>query len=397
MFHPATTPPRLSTLVLFTAASTLSLNMFLPSLSNIAQTFSVGYGLVTLSIAGYLAVTAVLQLMLGPLSDRFGRRPVALISIGIFTAASLGCAMAPGIWWFLGFRACQGTIIASWTLSQAAIRDTAPPQEAASRMGYVAMAMAIAPAMGPMIGGFLDQFLGWRASFLVFAIMGAGMLWLCWSDFGETNKQPSRTMLEQFRAYPRLFRSPVFWGYAVCMAFSVSAFYAFLSGVPLVAASMMSIPPAVLGIYMGSITAGFLLGSFLSGRYAKRYALTTMVLTGRLVACTGLLCGVAAFLASHVNPMTLFGATMFVGIGNGLTMPSASAGAVSVRPQLAGSASRLSGALIVGVGAVFTSLTGTILSEQNGAHELLGVMLFCSAIALSAAALVYMVERRAKY
>ncbi len=394
MLSAAASPPRMVTLVLLTALSVLSLNMFLPSLSNIAEAFRADYALVNLSIAGYAGMTAVLQLVMGPLSDRFGRRPVLLAGLAIFILASLGCALATNIWVFLLFRMLQGAIICGWVLSNAVIRDMVPAREAASLMGYLAMAWAVAPMLGPMLGGVLDELFGWRASFLAFVGFGVAILGLCWVDLGETNRTPSDTFMKQFQAYPELFRSRRFWGYALCMAFSTGAFYAFLSGVPLVAATVLALSPATLGFYMGTITAGFALGSFLSGRYAKRYPLTTMMISGRIVACAGLMVGLVLVLAGIVNVISLFGATVFVGLGNGLTMPSCNAGALSVRPKLAGSASGLSGALTVGGGAVLSSITGAILTEENGAYALLGMMLFSSLMALVAALYVLRNDRR---
>lgn len=382
------------TLILLTGLSVLSLNMFLPSLSNMAADFQVDYSLVSLSIAGYLAITAVLQVIMGPLSDRFGRRPVLLAGLAIFTLASLGCALTTNIWVFLAFRVLQGAVISGWALSLAVIRDTAPAQEAVSRIGYVSMAMAVAPMLGPMLGGALDELFGWRASFVAYTGFGVAALGLCWVDLGETNKTPSETFAKQLQTYPELFRSRRYWGYALCMAFSTGAFYAFLAGAPLVAVAMLGLSPAALGFYMGTITAGFGLGSFVSGRWAKRFPLTTLMLCGRIVACAGLVAGLVLVLAGLVNEISLFGATVFVGLGNGLTMPSCNAGAMSVRPKLAGSASGLAGALTVGSGAVLTSITGAIVTEENGAYALLGMMLFSTLMALAAALYVLRIDRR---
>ena len=394
MFRPASSPPAIATLVLLTALSTLSLNMFLPSLPSMAADFQADYALVNLSIAGFLAITAVLQVIMGPLSDRYGRRPVLLAGLAIFIAASLGCALATDVWVFLFFRILQGAVIAGTALSRAVIRDMVPAQEAASLMGYVSMAMAVAPMLGPMFGGALDAIFGWRANFLAFTGLGIVLLLLCWFDLGETNKEPSETFRRQFASYPELFRSRRFWGYSLCMAFSTAAFYSFLSGAPLVAQTLLGVSSAELGLYIGSITGGFFFGSFLSGRLAKRTALTTMMLSGRLVACGGLLVGLLFVASGTINIFTLFGATLCVGIGNGLTMPSSNAGALSVRPRLAGSASGLSGALTVGAGAVFTSVTGAIVSETHGAIALIGMMLFCSAAGLAAALFVRHIDRR---
>ncbi len=199
MFYSAVTPPRILTLILLTATSTLSLTMFLPSLANMAVDFQVDYAVVSLSIAGYLAVTAVVQLIVGPLSDRYGRRPVLLTTLATFALASVVCALATDIWVFLGFRILQGVVISSWTLSQAAIRDMAPPQEAASLMGYVAMAMAIAPMLAPLFGGVLDELFGWRASFLAFTGMGVALLFYAgsiWVKRTRTHRRPSPSSFE---------------------------------------------------------------------------------------------------------------------------------------------------------------------------------------------------------
>ena len=394
MRYAATSPPTMFTLVIVTGLSVLSLNMFLPSLTNIANEFKTDYSLVSLSVAGYLGITAVLQLIFGPLSDRLGRRPVLLIGISIFAIASLGCLLATSIWTFLSFRVMQGAIISGWVVSLAVIRDTVPAREAASKIGYVSMAMAVAPMLGPILGGVLDELFGWRSSFLFFLILGIAIFALCWIDLGETNKNPSATFLRQFQAYPELFGSRRFWGYALCIMFSTSAFYTFLAGVPLIADAVLMISPSKLGLYLGSITAGFFFGSFLSGRYSKRNSLTTMMIAGRVAACAGLTAALIFFLLGFINELSLFGTTVFVGIGNGLTMPSANAGAMSVRPNLAGSASGLAGALTVAGGAVFTSMTGVILTEQHGVYQLVGIMLFCSLMGLIAALYVLHISRQ---
>ena len=287
----------------------------------------------------------------------------------------------------------QGAIICGWVVSNAAIRDMVPPRQAASLLGYLAMAWAVAPMLGPMVGGALDELFGWRANFWALFALGLGLLGLCWANLGETNRTPSPTIAKQFRAYPALFRSRRFWGYALCMAFSTGAFYAFLGGAPLVAVTLLGLSPAALGFYMGTITAGFVLGSFLAGRYGKRYPLTTVMIAGRVVACAGLVAGLGFVTAGLVNTVTLFGATMCVGLGNGLTMPSSSAGAMSVRPDLAGSASGLAGAMTVGGGALLSSATGAVVTE-GGAYGLLGMMLFSSLMALAAALYVRWIDRR---
>ena len=393
MLRAASSPPRLSTLVLLTALSVLSLNMFLPSLSNIAEEFEADYALVNLSIAGYLGIMAVLQLIMGPLSDRYGRRPVLLAGTALFALASLGCALAGNIWVFLAFRILQGAIVAGNALSRAVIRDMVPAREAASLMAHVAMAMAVAPMLGPMLGGALDEIFGWRASFVVFTGLGVLVLGLCWIDLGETNRNPSETFIKQFHDYPELLRSRRFWGYALCLMFSTGAFYAFLGGAPLVARTEFGLSPAMLGVCMGTITAGFMFGNFLSGRYARRYPLTVLMAAGGALACTGLSAGVLLLLSGFVHVAVLFGATVFVGLGNGLIVPSSNAGAMSVQPRLAGSAAGLSGAMMVGGGALLSTATGAVLSEVDGAQVLLAMMLLTSLLGFLAALHTLRLER----
>ncbi len=392
--YAARTPPRLGTLVLLTGMSVLSLNMFLPSLSNMAVDFETDYSIVALAIAGYLGITGILMLIAGPMSDRFGRRPVLLGGVTIFTLASLVCVFTTDIWVFLAFRVCQGAIVSGWAISLACIRDQYPPQEAASKIGYVTMAMAVAPMLGPMFGGLLDEFFGWRANFVAYAALGVFAFVLCWIDLGETNTSPSETFSKQFRAYPELFRSRRFWGYAVCGATATGTFYVFLTGAPLVAVTLLGMSPAELGFYMGTITSGYMLGSFLSGRYAQRFQLTSMIISGRVVGNLGILISLLLFAVGNSHVVALFGPLVLVGLGNGLTMPSCNAGILSVRPSLAGSAAGLAGALAISFGAVLTTTTGLVVTEENGAYGLLFVMLACTATSLIASLYVLKLDRK---
>ncbi|MEM9228891.1 MAG: multidrug effflux MFS transporter [Pseudomonadota bacterium] len=395
MLAPARTPPGTVTLICLTGVTTISLNMFLPSLVNIASDFDAEYALVSLSVAGYLAVTAVLQIIIGPLSDRYGRRPVLLGAVALFAVASLGCFLAQTIWQFLAFRLLQGAIIAGAALSRVIVHDVFPPGRAAAMLGHIAMVMAVAPMLGPMIGGFLDTLFGWRASFMTFALIGGAMLVLVWRDVGETNAAPSNTFLTQARAYPALLRSVPFWGNAGCMAFSTGAFFAFVAGVPLVADVSFELSSGMLGIYMGSITGGFMLGSFGASRLAGRWPLARVMLAGRIVACLGLTCGLALIGAGYLHEFILFGSTIFVGMGNGITMPASSVGTMAVRPDLAGTASGLSGALTVAAGAVLTWIAGSVVTGANSAMALLVLMFATTALSLACALLVLTLERRA--
>lgn len=391
--RPAQTPPSLITLIFLTAMSVLTLNMFLPSLANMAGEFQVDYAVMNLAVAGYLGVSACLQLIMGPLSDRFGRRPVLLVCMGVFTVASVGCLLAGSVWSFLGFRLLQAAVVAGPVLSNAAIRDMYPPNVAASKLGYIAMAMALAPMLGPMVGGALDVMFGWRAGFLMFSAMGAGLLLLLWTDLGETNTSPSSTFAAQLRAYPDLFRARRFWGYALCAAFSIGGFYSFITGAPLVAAAWFDLSPVLLGVGIGIITCGYMAGNFVTGRLAARTPLNTLILSGRIIASAGPFAGLLVFTAGAGTVWVFFGSAIFVGFGNGLTNANAQSGLMSVRPRLAGSAAGLSGAMTVALGGVLTLITGALVTAENGPYVVLTMMSASSFAGLLAILFVRRLDR----
>ncbi|GAU04114.1 MFS transporter [Burkholderia stabilis] len=390
----AAAAPRHATLILLCAFSVLPLSLFLPSLPAIARDLRADYALVALSLGGYAAVAASLEFVMGPLSDRFGRRPIVLTSVGVFALGSLGCAMATDIHVFLACRLMQAAITSVYPVSMATIRDTGGGSRAASRIGYAAMAAAFAPMLGPTLGGVLDQTVGWRASFWLLGAAGIALFGWCAFDLVETHTNRSSSLGRQLRAYPALLRARRFWAYALCMAFSTGSFYAFLAGAPLAAKTLLGIAPAEIGFYMGTITAGFVCGSFLAARVARRYPLATTILCGRVVACAGPLIGLALVFGGATHAIAWFGPCVLVGIGNGLTNPGAHAGAVSVRPDLAGSASGLAGAMTIAGGAALSSLTGAVLTAGNAGYAPLAMMLLSAAFALSAAVCVRVFDAR---
>jgi MFS transporter, DHA1 family, multidrug resistance protein len=386
--------PRLSTLILLSGLSILPLSIFLPSLANIALEFDIDYGLASLALAGYVAVSAVLQLVLSPLSDRFGRRPIILTGIVIFTIASFGCALAPDIWTFLAFRMFQAAIASGYPVALAVIRDTTDKQRTASKIGYIAMAWSVAPMLGPLFGGLLDELFGWRASFWFLGVTGIALFALCWFDLRETNANRSNTVAEQFRRYPLLLASPLFWTFALCMALSAGTFHAFLAGSPLVAASIFDMQPTTLGFFMGTITLGFAFGSFLSGRYASGLKLTTAIMAGRIIALAGPVIGLLLFAADINHVMAFFGPCILIGIGNGITMPSANAGALSIRPEIAGTAAGLAGAVAISGSAVMSSITGVALGLGHPVQILLSILLIATLLSALAAFVAQKLEHR---
>jgi DHA1 family bicyclomycin/chloramphenicol resistance-like MFS transporter len=386
-------PPHIGTLVAMTGLSALAMSVFLPSLPRMTEHFGTDYGLMQLSVALYLAMNAVLQIVVGPLSDRFGRRPVLLGGFAIFVVASVGCIFAPNVGVFLAFRMLQAAVVVAMALSRAVVRDVYAEAQSASVLGYVTMGMSVVPMIGPAIGGWLDETFGWQASFWLLAAAGLAVFALIWADVGETAASRGQPFSEQLKGYPELFASPRFWGYALASAFSSGAFFAYLGGAPFVGSEIFHLSPGTIGLYFGAPAVGYFLGNFLSGRFSVRVGVNRMILAGSLCITFGMGLSLALFLAGMGSAPVFFGFMMFVGLGNGLVLPSAIAGSLSVRPQLAGTASGLGGMLMIGGGAALSALAGKLLTAETGALPLLWIMVLSG---VASVASILFVMRRAR-
>lgn len=384
--------PRLPVLIALSAIAVLPVNMFVPSLPGIARDLHTDYALANTAVAGYAIATAFTHLVAGALSDRFGRKPVALVALAVFTLASIGCSLANDIVTFLLCRLCQGTVIAGYAVSLAAIRDTSGERGAASRIGYVSSAWAVAPMLGPTVGGLLDSFFGWRANFIAFAVLGVVGLCLVTFCFRETNLHRTRSVALQVKGYGELIRSPRFWAYALCMAFGIGTLYAFLGGAPLVAAQLGGMSGTQLGLCMGLVPAGFIAGSYGVGHAGARHTPAGFILAGRVLTCVGLSVGLVLMAYGATHPLAFFGPCVCVGLGNGLTMPAANARVLSIRPGLAGTASGLASALTVIGAGIVAFLSGLVVDGANAHLAVLGVMLASSVLSLLAAVFVLSAE-----
>jgi len=389
------TPPHVITLVVIAGASALSMNIFLPALPSMATYFDTDYAVVQLAISAYLGVTALLQIIIGPLSDRYGRRPVLLWGIAIFVLATIGCIFSTSIEVLLGFRMLQAGVASGIVLSRAIVRDMVPPEKAASMIGYVTMGMSVVPMIGPALGGVLNASYGWQASFVMLGLLGVVVWLIVWMDLGETNTHKSTSFSAQFRAYPDLVRSRRFWGYALTAGFASGAFFAFLGGAPFVSTVILGLNSAEMGGYFGIVALGYMFGNFLSGRFAQRAGMNKMMMIGGAVAATGSALSLLLFELGFLHALSLFGPMMLVGMGNGLTLPSANAGMVSVRPQLAGSASGLGGAITIGGGAGLAALAGLMLNEKSGALPLFALMFLVSLLGVVSSLYVIYVAKKA--
>ncbi|MBS1303151.1 multidrug effflux MFS transporter [Loktanella sp. SALINAS62] len=393
-FLDRSTPPHIFTLTLLAGVSALNMSIFLPSLTRMAADFRTDYATIQFAVSGYLAATAVLQVIVGPLSDRYGRRTITLSALIVFILATLGAYLAPTIELFLLCRLLQAAVATGIVLSRAIVRDMFAAERSASMIGYVTMGMALIPMIGPTIGGVLDQAFGWHASFVF--LMGAGIVVfiLCYFDQGETVRGGGTGFREQLASYPALLRAPRFWGYALCTAFASGSFFAFLGGAAFVADRIYGLSPFQSGMALGAPAIGYAIGNGVSGRYSVRVGINRMVVLGCGIAALGMGFSLLLALAGISSPAVFFGLCTLLGLGNGMTLPNATAGLLSVRPNLAGTASGLGGALMIGGGAALSQLAGVLLAGGTTAIPLQALMLVSALLAIVAIVFVIHRERR---
>ncbi|MEO5613467.1 MAG: multidrug effflux MFS transporter [Cypionkella sp.] len=385
------TPPKILTLTLLAGLSALTMNIFLPSLPGMAAYFDAPYALMQLSVALYLALSAVLQILIGPISDRYGRRNTILIALVLFLIATVGTLTATNATAFLIFRMAQAVIAAGMVLSRAVVRDMVPDAEAASMIGYVTMGMSLVPMIGPVIGGILDEAFGWQANFGLLLGLGLIVLALCWADLGETATLQRLSFKDQLKTYPSLLKSRRFWGYCGAAAFSSGCFYAYLGGAPYVGTEVYQLSSSRIGLLFAITAVGYMAGNFFAGRYSVRFGMNKMVLIGTTITTIGMIALALVTAAGLSSAVMFFGLTLTMGLGNGVALPSANAGILSVRPELAGTASGLGGAVMVGGGAVLAALAGAVLPP--GATEMPLILLMLASSVLSMLCILAVIRR----
>jgi DHA1 family bicyclomycin/chloramphenicol resistance-like MFS transporter len=387
------TQPSMLTLVLLASISMLAMNSFLPSLPSMATHFGTTTAIMGLSVAIYLGSSAVLQILVGPLSDKIGRRPALLWSLGIFIFASFACVFAQDTAVFMTLRAIQAFAACTMVLSRAIVRDTNDTQTSASKIAYIAMGMAITPMFAPALGGFLDNWFGWQANFWMLGGVGTLIWILTYFDQGETVPPSTEGFREQLKEYPELLTSRRFWGYCLASAFSGGAYFAYLGGGPFVGSVVFNLSPEQLGIYFGTPAIGYFAGNFISGRYSVRFGIDAMILSGLNIILVGMTLSLILSYLGYASVNSFFGFMIFVGLGNGLCLPNATAGMLSVRPHLAGAASGLGGSISIAGGAALSTVAGAILVPGSTEMPLLLLMWASS---LAGVILILSVQRRNK-
>lgn len=392
--RPATASPSFGLAALLTtlvALGPLSTDLYLPSLPTLAEVFHTDAARVQLTLSIYLVGFAVAQLAYGALSDRFGRRPVMLGGLLLYFMASIGCALAGSIEMLIAARflqavgACAGPV-----LGRAIVRDVWGPVEAVRVLAYVSGAMALAPLVGPTLGGFFTVWFGWQANFALLALFSGLQLGAVWLWLGESNAHPDPTatrpgrILGNFRI---LLVDRNYVGYLLSLSFSYSALFAFISGSAFILIGRFGLRPEVFGMCFGLVVAGYISGSTLSGSLVRRFGGDRLLMFGGwLGAVAGLamwgldLSGVQ-HLAAVLVPM--FVVTLSVG----LVMSNAVGRALAPYPKMAGAASALMGFSQMGIAAAVGIFVGHGV-ESGGSVLPMTVALCAMLVPLSFLALV---------
>ena len=342
----------------------LSTDLYLAALPTLRREFATGVAEVQLTLSVFIAAFALSQLAYGPLSDRYGRRPVLLAGIAIYVAATLFCALAPSIEWLLAGRfaqavgACSGQVI-----GRAIVRDVHGAQGAARMLGYITAGTALAPVFGPAIGGLLTVAFGWRANFALLAIVGALLLAAAARLLAESNvhRDPRATSPGALaRNYAALLADRRFTGHALCVAASYGGVFAWISGSAFVLIESLGVPVAWFGVWFGLSVIPYVAANLVTGRMVTRIGPHRILRVGVSVALgAGLLLAGLALAGVHNLPALLLPVALYL-FATGLNLPCAMAGAIGPFPKLAGTASALMGFMQMATGAAVGVTVGRL-------------------------------------
>jgi len=360
----ARSPAPLVLLILVAMVTPTAMNMYVPAMAEMQRDLATSAAAIQLTLSLFLVATAAGQLVVGPLSDIFGRKPALAAGLALYVLATVACAVAPTVEVLVAARIVQALGgCAGLVLARAIIRDMHDTAAAASMLGYVTMGMAVGPMVTPPVGGFVADAASWRLIFWILAALGAAALVLTLVRLRETRTpdRSGRVIGRWARDLGVLLRVREFWLFALTLAAVCVAFFSFIAGGVFVATEAFGLSASAYGLFFVMNIAGYVLGSFLTGRFSVRVGIVPMILWGNVIALAAVAAAVAMGLAGMTHPLSLFGPMAVLGLGNGLALPNLIAGAVGVRPQLAGSASGLAGAFQIGSGAIASLVVGLVV------------------------------------
>lgn len=369
-WHPALIIAFLTGLI---ASGHISTNIYAPSLPSMVEFFGTDAASVQMTISIYMASFAVGQLIYGPLSDRFGRRPVLLVGLTIFVVTTVMIIVAPSIVRSVdlvivgrglqALGACSGPVVA-----RAIMRDLYSREETAKVMAYIALAMGLAPAFAPVLGGYLEEWFDWRASFgvvLAFAVA----VFLVALKMPETNKHRALNAAQRpitlITNYGMLLRSRAYWGFVSVGSLVFGGMFAFMVGVPFIVIEILEYSPSSYGWFSVSGISGYMAGSWVTSRITDRIGVDRMVPIGVTIVGIGGVLFLVVGLWGFLNIYSLFGPLMLMAFGMAILFPSTLAGSVSVFPRVAGAASALYGFIQMLTAAVTISIVGLL---SDGTH-----------------------------
>jgi DHA1 family bicyclomycin/chloramphenicol resistance-like MFS transporter len=339
--------PSLVLLSAITALAFCALHMVVPALPLLVQVFNDSPAHVQLVLSLYLGGIAAGQLVYGPVSDRFGRRPVLIAGLALFLAGTVLCGMAWSLTALIVGRLLQACgACAGIVLSRAIIRDVYDREMAARGLALVMMAMTLAPAISPALGAYLAEWFDWRAIFALLGGLGAVVFVATVMRLGETNRHPVRLdFTGTARSYAILLRSPGFAGFALCSACTSASWFTFIASAPYLVSDVLGEPPSTYGLMILFPMATYMLGNAAAARFALRIGSLRLLIAGRVVALSGAVVVTLWYLSGGFSVWALFLPIALAEIGDGLSQPSVMAAGLSIHPRIAGTASGLMGFL----------------------------------------------------